>query len=530
MLRLLVVDDKPIRFDIGEWFRLERWDVELGADGKEGVTLLEASLQHNKLFDAVVLDRRMGLAGDEGDLTLKSIRARPEFDSVCIVMLTGYGEISNAVECLRGGAYQYLEKPLSQFADLRDILLAGILQKRSESLRRQVVFEALSAEATLTRVEKTIYETLLPEGENRQSDIFGLCLVRPDGSVRSLSDTNWNKPPGKQHRFAVRVFEDKRPVSAFELKTVSKAEPLHSGTCCLIAAPVPGDNGLVAAVLDVESAKPEGLKRPWVEPIAHFAESIGIAHELAEKRTQAARILLLAVNEFRHKLTNPTQVIEWKVKELQENELKKLRSSTSQAALAKRVASRLAAIDRSVATIRQLCYQLNDISAEIPVELAPLDLRSLVRECLDEIRSEARTKSIRIVGAGFPRRAVRVKADRRWIAYSMQCLLRNAIESIESRHSNHTAKKVDRQIVVRLEGALDNAGPVSISVRDTGVGIAERNHDRIFQPLFSTKKRRETGGLGLFSVQRILLQHGGSVSFESKAGHGATFTLTLPRD
>jgi len=528
MLRLLVADDEDIRFDLGEWFRLEGWEVELASDGKETMTLLNSSLAKNQIFDAVVLDRRMGLAGDEGDNTLRSIRLHPEFDAVCIVLLTGYGQIGSAVECLRGGAYQYLEKPI-QFQDLRDILLAGILQKRSESLRHQVVFEALGAESTLTRVKKTIYETLAPENGIRRPDVLSLCLVHQDGSVRPLSDTNWNRHPREQHRFAMKVFEDKRPVSALDPEAAGKAEPLHSGTSCLIAAPVPGDNGAVAAVLDVESTQPEGLKRPWVEPIAHFAESIGIARELAEKRAQATRILLMAVNEFRHKLTNPTQVIEWKVKELQENEIKKLRTSTAHKALANKAARRLAAISRGADTIRQLCYQLNDISAEIPVELASCDIRSLLRECIDGIRSEARTKTIRIVAAGFPKSAVRVKVDRRWIGYSVQCLLRNAIESIESKSFDRPPKKVDRQIVVSLEGALDPAGPVSVSVRDTGVGIAEPNRDRVFQPLFSTKKRRETGGLGLFSVQRIMVQHGGSVSFESKAGHGATFKLTLPR-
>src|ERR1039458_8811730 len=170
MLRLLVVDDENIRFDFGDYFRLERWEVELASDGQEAMALLEASLEQNRLFDAVVLDRRMGSAGDEGDATLQGIRIRPEFDPVCVVMLTAYGQVNSAVECLRGGAYQYLQKPY-QFADLRDILLAGILQKRSESLRRQVIFESLSAEATLLRVGKAIYETLLPDGDAGQPEI-----------------------------------------------------------------------------------------------------------------------------------------------------------------------------------------------------------------------------------------------------------------------------------------------------------------------------------------------------------------------
>jgi PAS domain S-box-containing protein len=67
---------------------------------------------------------------------------------------------------------------------------------------------------------------------------------------------------------------------------------------------------------------------------------------------------------------------------------------------------------------------------------------------------------------------------------------------------------------------------VKISVSDTGEGISEENLSKIFEPYFTTK---ETGtGLGLTLVFKIVREHQGEISVESKPGEGSSFTITLP--
>ncbi len=78
-----------------------------------------------------------------------------------------------------------------------------------------------------------------------------------------------------------------------------------------------------------------------------------------------------------------------------------------------------------------------------------------------------------------------------------------------------------------LEDSFKHGGAVEISVRDTGPGIAAENIPRIFEAGFST--RAGSSGLGLAVCRRILEQHGGSISAESRPGRGATFRLRLPR-
>jgi two-component system C4-dicarboxylate transport sensor histidine kinase DctB len=63
-------------------------------------------------------------------------------------------------------------------------------------------------------------------------------------------------------------------------------------------------------------------------------------------------------------------------------------------------------------------------------------------------------------------------------------------------------------------------------VEDTGPGLSTAQQDRLFQPFFSTKP---TGlGLGLVISQRIVHEHGGTLTASNRVGGGACFTMDLP--
>ena len=67
---------------------------------------------------------------------------------------------------------------------------------------------------------------------------------------------------------------------------------------------------------------------------------------------------------------------------------------------------------------------------------------------------------------------------------------------------------------------------VSITIRDTGVGIEEALQKNLFDPFFTTKD--DGLGLGLFICKQIIEDHVGSLDFESRPGQGTTFTIWLP--
>ena len=69
---------------------------------------------------------------------------------------------------------------------------------------------------------------------------------------------------------------------------------------------------------------------------------------------------------------------------------------------------------------------------------------------------------------------------------------------------------------------------LTISVRDTGVGIPEAHLPRLFDPFFTTKEQGKGTGLGLAVSSQIVQNHGGELLVESKEGKGSCFTIRLP--
>jgi two-component system NtrC family sensor kinase len=83
--------------------------------------------------------------------------------------------------------------------------------------------------------------------------------------------------------------------------------------------------------------------------------------------------------------------------------------------------------------------------------------------------------------------------------------------------------------------ACDTANAIQIELTDTGCGIEPDDLKKIFQPFFTTKADEKSpsqhsgSGLGLLFVKRIIDDHGGCVSVESKPAEGTTFKITLPK-
>jgi len=95
-------------------------------------------------------------------------------------------------------------------------------------------------------------------------------------------------------------------------------------------------------------------------------------------------------------------------------------------------------------------------------------------------------------------------------------LLANAAQAV-----GHNVGEVSIQ--TRLEGET-----VTVSVSDTGDGIAPEHLSQIFDPFFTTKPVGEGTGLGLSITYGIVERHGGTITVESRVGSGTTFTVALP--
>lgn len=77
---------------------------------------------------------------------------------------------------------------------------------------------------------------------------------------------------------------------------------------------------------------------------------------------------------------------------------------------------------------------------------------------------------------------------------------------------------------------IDPGDYITITVTDSGCGIAPEVQDQIFEPFFTTKDTGKGTGLGLAAVYGTVVDHHGAISLESEIGSGTSFTLTLPLD
>jgi two-component system NtrC family sensor kinase len=95
-------------------------------------------------------------------------------------------------------------------------------------------------------------------------------------------------------------------------------------------------------------------------------------------------------------------------------------------------------------------------------------------------------------------------------------------------------------LIINARDAMDGRGIITVSagqrpgnvgthiaVTDQGCGIEAEDMKQIFEPFYSTKGDRGNG-LGLAAVRGIIQDHGGTVTVESKPGHGSTFSIYLP--
>ena len=151
------------------------------------------------------------------------------------------------------------------------------------------------------------------------------------------------------------------------------------------------------------------------------------------------------------------------------------------------------------------------------IRISPVELGPLLRDCVAMIEPLASEKGLDLV-IELPPTPLKAISDERKIRQILTNLLSNAVKFTESG-----------SIEV---AALSNRGEVEIHVRDTGIGIAADNLERIFDPFWQVEQsatRRFGGtGLGLGVARKLAKLLEGRLEVRSEVGVGSVFTLVLP--
>jgi len=199
---------------------------------------------------------------------------------------------------------------------------------------------------------------------------------------------------------------------------------------------------------------------------------------------------------------------------------------------------------------QHLLALINDIldlskieAGRLELELAPVTLEPLLRNCLAVVRERASSRRVELELAADPAIGT-LRGDPRKTRQIVYNLVSNAVKfSAEGGRVVLRASLVDR---ARAASAAPGEGPgfrlplpdgdaerfVEISVSDAGIGLAPAEMSRLFQPFVqiesSLSRQYEGTGLGLAMVRRLTELHGGTVAVTSAPGQGSCFTVWLP--
>ena len=172
--------------------------------------------------------------------------------------------------------------------------------------------------------------------------------------------------------------------------------------------------------------------------------------------------------------------------------------------------------------LTELVQEIIDLSRlqdDDPLKRAePVSISDAVREAIDQSKLHADSKNISLVVSTAE--GDEVLGDRLQITTAIQNLVDNAI--------SYSGESTRVAVAVKV---IDNL--VELSISDQGIGIPEKDLERIFERFYRVDpaRSRMTGGtgLGLSIVKHIINNHGGDISVWSVEGAGSTFTIRFPK-
>ncbi|RPK53372.1 two-component system, OmpR family, sensor histidine kinase SenX3 [Streptomyces sp. LamerLS-316] len=170
----------------------------------------------------------------------------------------------------------------------------------------------------------------------------------------------------------------------------------------------------------------------------------------------------------------------------------------------------------------QELIDLSRVQNDDPLEDAePVRVEELVVEAVDRCRQQAGSKQITMASGGTA--DLFVWGNRSQLAAALGNLVENAV--------NYSPARTRVGIAAR-KLAAPGGDLIEIAVTDQGIGISEKDRERVFERFYRVDpaRSRATGGtgLGLAIVKHVAASHGGEVTVWSSEGQGSTFTLRLP--
>jgi two-component system sensor histidine kinase SenX3 len=302
----------------------------------------------------------------------------------------------------------------------------------------------------------------------------------------------------------------KASAAAHALGLVS-GDRLNVGTLLRLARQVRRDGEIREAELDIPRGRLGDQRIRVSSRVAPLGARLVLV--LVEDRTEARKIEAVRrdfIANVSHELKTPVGALALLAEAIQ--------SASEDPEAVRRFADRMATESSRITKIVQELIDLSRLQAPDPDRAAAAVLvDDVVQAAAERTKAIAVVKDIEIAIGG--EHGLKVLGDETQLVTALGNLVENAV--------NYSPEQTRVAI-----GVGRSADLVEISVTDQGIGIPERDRDRIFERFYRVDpaRSRETGGtgLGLSIVKHVVQNHGGEIRVWSVEGSGSTFTIRLP--
>lgn len=209
-----------------------------------------------------------------------------------------------------------------------------------------------------------------------------------------------------------------------------------------------------------------------------------------------------------HEIKNPlmpivmnAEIIERNLKNnMSDKDIEKIKNSTT-------------IIIKNANSISNLIKSFSEFSFAIKISDKKESINEVILEVLDSFKNIPNIK----FKVSLTKHDYSLNMDRDKLIMSFRNLIKNSIEAMENNNI---------ESIIYLSSyheIIDYKEFFTVSITDTGIGIENNNIKRIFEPYFTSKSKGT--GIGLATVEKIIMEHKGYISVESIIGEGSTFFI-----
>ncbi len=501
MLALLLIDDEEgIRKILSLSLRRDGYRVLTAEDGEKGIEIFRQSRTPIVLTD-------IKMPGVDGIEVLKRVKEiEPDTE---VIVITGHGDMDLAIRALQLGASDFITKPVSDDAlsialkraeqklemkrKLKEYThdLESMIKAATEELRRRYEFEDKLIQSSIDGIVATNEKGNIIIFNQGASRIFGCSRL---DAIRKMNIEDLYPPEiadeikeglYSKQRIEEQIFRWRE--TTIRAKDDQEVPVRFSGAILYEKGEVVGSVGFMQDLREIKRLERQLLES---ERLAAIGQTVaGLAH---------------CVKNILYGLKGGVYVVNTALKN---NNPEQLKTGWDM-------------VNRNIGKVSDLVLDLLNYSKEREPDYQKYSLNTIVGEVCDLMELTAQEVGVRI-RRDIDQTISEFFLDPKGIH---RCVLNLVSNGVDACRFDLDRKK---DCVVEVKTILEGKDMVVIEVSDNGCGMDEEVKKKIFISFFSTKAGSGTG-LGLLVTQKIVKEHGGTISVESEAGQGSTFTIRLP--